>query len=76
MIYVQFLETNIVNFNDEWSRRSYQVFSKLSNLIKTKTQKQCKGHHQKILFGHKTIENIIRYYKAEKHNIKLKESEL
>ena len=54
-LYAQFLENNRFKFKSEFERRKYQVFTQLSSVLKSKTQKQCKSHHQKMMFKYHNI---------------------
>jgi hypothetical protein len=36
-------------------------FIKMANFIGSKTENQCRSHHQKMLLTYKSIENIMKY---------------
>lgn len=53
--YVTFLEAAKEDFEQEYTRRIRKVFKRLSEFMGTKTESQCKSHHQKMVKQHKTI---------------------
>lgn len=58
-------------FKTEKRRREFKVFKMLSQYLGTKTQAQCKSHHQKMIKRYSTLNNIIDRVtkRAEKANI-------
>lgn len=60
MIYVNFLSREKDNFVSDWKKRSTKVFKRLSVLVGTKNNTQCKTHHQKMEKSYGSVEGIIR----------------
>lgn len=69
--YITFLKNVIQHFESEKTRRAFKVFKVLADYLGTKTQAQCKSHHQKMIKQYSTIDTIIQKVitRAEKKNI-------
>lgn len=55
-----FLEAHKALFSSEYSRRVGKAFKYLSQFVKTKSQNQCKSHHQKMMKkNNNSIDEVI-----------------
>lgn len=63
--YVDFLDKNIEDMSTKLARKSRKVFLNMALLVKSRSADQCRSHHQKVLNYHKSVQEIIRYYRED-----------
>lgn len=61
-IYVSYIKRNKRIMEDCQSRKKHKVFSEMSKLIKTRTAKQIKSHHQKMMKQYHSLKDILTCY--------------
>jgi hypothetical protein len=44
-------------------RKTEKVFLRMAQQVRTRTADQCRSHHQKILKYHRSLQDIVDYYK-------------
>ena len=54
--YMRFLAKNKLKFLDSDKTKRHRIFNKMAIYLNTRTARQCRTHHQKMLFKHKKIE--------------------
>jgi len=58
--YALFLAQNESEFASEWLRRSRRVYSRMSQIIPSKSANQCKSHHYKMIKHNGNFKKIIK----------------
>lgn len=46
-------------------RKEKKIFIKMSKNVRTRVPEQCRSHHQKMMELHRTLEEIIRFFRKE-----------
>lgn len=57
--YIAFLQLAKEDFEHEYTRRIKKVFKRLSEFMGSKSESQCKSHHQKMLKQYESVDRVI-----------------
>jgi hypothetical protein len=61
-IYVEYIRSNKELMAECKDKKRQRVFLHMSKLIKTRTPKQVKSHHQKLIKQHLSVDSIVQHF--------------